>query len=197
MSYLRDTDRHTRGVGAIAAADNAGRARRVRQAIVSRRTQARDRAMSAIAQGALGRIPLRNEGRDTTYITPPAPAAIAQPTGGGRQGNYIPPATTTAPPYMPPPSIPPPIAVIPPPVDSPPPTRPPILNVPPTLAPSGGGGSSTTGVVPGSPSGQPPIPLPEIGPLPTEPEAGGNPRTLLLVGGLALAALWVFRRRDA
>lgn len=56
MSYSRDPDRATRGVGAIASVDNALPAARWRKQQVGRALLRRDRVMSAIAQGALGKV---------------------------------------------------------------------------------------------------------------------------------------------
>jgi len=53
MSYTRDKDAHTRGVGAIAAADGS-RARRARQGKIARALRARDRAMSGMTMGPRG-----------------------------------------------------------------------------------------------------------------------------------------------
>src|SRR5262249_11935626 len=135
-------------------------------------------------------------GDNSTYVQPipTAPPPVRSP------GNYIPPPTTT---------IPPPAAVIPPVATVPPPvaviTPPPILNVPPTPAPgsSGGGGYSSgpsgSGVVVGTPSGLPPIPMPDTPGLPDVPETGTDAtgKNLLIAGGVAVIALWfLFRRRS-
>lgn len=58
MSYERDTDKRTRGAGAIAAVDMVSAARHRRRVDVGRRTRQRDRAMAAITNGALGAIAL-------------------------------------------------------------------------------------------------------------------------------------------
>jgi len=93
MAYVRDKDSATRGAGAIAAADMAApRARSARRAEIARNTSARDRAMGAIANGALGlvdagslrdRRQLPTHGRPGT-ATPQRPTRVIMGTSGQR-----------------------------------------------------------------------------------------------------------------
>jgi len=187
MSYTRDGDRRTRGVGAIAAADNVSRARRLRQSQVHQTTRNRDRAMAAIAQGALGR-----------FASGPIPSI--------RDGHPVisPPATTTAPPpmYVPPPpaGTAPPVATVPPPiavVTTPPGKIPPIYKPPaPVVIGPSGGGSSGSGVTLGPRPTLPPIPDTPAPDLPDAPDTAGDhtARNLMIAGGVALGLYFLFRR---
>lgn len=181
MSYMRDTDRPTRGIGAIAAADHAGRARRLRQAQISQRTRQRDRVMSAIAKGALG--VLHNEGRDTT--PGPTTSTVSQP------GGFVSPIATAPPTMAPPAAVSPP--VISPPATSPPdtvvlPAPPPIRQMPPIYVGPPGGVILTVPPVPQLPMpGQPTL---------EEPSADNTTRNLLLAGGAAVAVYLLFFRKQ-
>lgn len=192
MSYMRDGDRRTRGVGAVAAADNVSGARRRRQADIHHVTRQRDRAMADIAQGALGRVPMGpggvvriSEPTDTTYNPP---RAISPPTIVSRPPMYNPPAVSP-PPTIPPP--PPPAGTLPPPLPYPGP----VVSPPPPS--SGGdmtGGSSGSGVTLG-PGKMPPISIDPTQPLPDVPDAADHTaRNLAIAGGVALAAYLVFFR---
>lgn len=75
MSYMRDRDHMTRGVGAIAATD-ANPAHQRARVQRSRATQARDRAMAAVSRGALGVITSGTFTEGGTY-SPPRPTDIA------------------------------------------------------------------------------------------------------------------------
>ena len=65
MAYERDSDRDTRGVGAIAALDRRGGARYRRRVQSGVATRQRDRAMVAVERGALGGIDLPVRGSRT------------------------------------------------------------------------------------------------------------------------------------
>jgi len=195
MSYTRDGDRRTRGVGAIAAADNVSRARRMRQSQVNQITRNRDRTMAAIAQGALGRVAIGpggpviwNEGRDATQSSPPP--SVPPP----------PPATTvypgSGPMYIPPPSVPPPVSVIPPPSSVPPVAMPPPGKIPVVISPPAGSGGGASGITLG-PGGTPiqPIPNMPVIDIPEAPDAEDHTaRNVMIAGGVALAAYLLFRR---
>lgn len=80
MSYMRDRDALTRGVGAIAATDGSA-ARRHQRAQMARATGARDRAMSAISRGAMGAIEYAQQVRSGPTYALGALAAMPAPTG--------------------------------------------------------------------------------------------------------------------
>jgi hypothetical protein len=103
MSYHRDPDRATRGVGAIAAADDSPSRARLRSR-VARATQIHDRAMGAVtdALSALGPGATVFTGASGTFTTAPTTATIATPP------SVI--TTTMAPPAVSPPA-PKPIAI--------------------------------------------------------------------------------------
>lgn len=103
MGYERDPDHATRGPGAIAALDRPGSVRAQKRAIAARATIVRDRKMSAVARGALGRIDQAVMDRDArsrapsrgvtpvkvvapapiTPIAPIMPVKVAPTYGGG------------------------------------------------------------------------------------------------------------------
>lgn len=182
MAYMRDTDRPTRGIGAIAASDHAGRSRRVLQAQISQRTRQRDRVMAAIAQGALG--VLHSEGRDTTTGT--TTSTVSQPGGYVSPGPVpVAPPVVVSPPVISPP-------VISPPVDQPPEVvvlpKPPIRQMPPIYPGPPGGVVLTTVPVPQ-------LPMPGQATLEEPSSVGHTTRNLLLVGGAAIAAYFLFFRK--
>lgn len=198
MSFIRDPDRRTRGAGAIAALDGLP-SRRWRFARMVKATQSRDRKMAAITGGALAmgadRVPIRNEGRDTTVnvVTspPPPPAAVSKPP------VYAPPGAITPPPV---PTVPPPVAVIPP---TPTPIPGPITTVIGGGGRATGGGTTTSTTVVGAgspvPVTKPPVSLPPLPGLPDMPDVAAEDNTqkyLLMAGGAALLAYLLFRRRS-
>lgn len=238
MSYTRDSDRATRGVGAIAAADMVSYARGQRRAQVGRETQRRDRAMAAIAQGALGgvrdystrgRIEAVRGGRTAAVaaavasgprsapsldhraagVIKKALLAVREATNQGVRAAAPPPgANTTAPATRAPPI---PLDrlrfrdpnIVGPGLDSQPPPVP--LPVSPSPDPavkvtvSGGGGGGGPGVAMGTKTA--PITLPEIPTLPDIVDGGGasspvappaNLKTMLVIGGAAFAAYYLF-----
>lgn len=81
MSYHRDKDAPTRGVGAIAAADMVSRARQVQRRQVAIATSARDRQMAAVANGALGLVSTAAL-RDRRNPMRPTPIPTKPPTTG-------------------------------------------------------------------------------------------------------------------
>lgn len=205
MGYERDRDHATRGPGAIAALDRTSGPRYQRRQAAAQASVRRDRAMSAIERGALGRIDLRTEGRPTpgTGITKSPPPLV----------KVAPPIAAATPPIIANPNAPQLLKVFP--IDPVPmplpettpaitkPTLPTPGQSPPIIAPPAGtttigGGTgtvrSTGGLVPKPPLPSPGTtpPLPDI--PPTAPGGGGG-RTALLVGGAALAAYLLFFRK--
>ncbi len=172
MAYVRDSDRKTRGIGAIAAADHS--MARARQRVqVARGTRARDQVMSAIAGGALGRTPFQTETPGSAVLWAPAgtetsPFVPGQMYPGGSVGVPVGVPGTPSEPVA---------------------TTPPF--VPGQVYPGGAIG------VPGTPSGPPLLVLPP-GPVATAslPESqSGTIRNVLLIGGAAAVAFWFFRRK--
>jgi len=143
--------------------------------------------MSAIAQGALGaaRIPsTRPGGIATTFwaqgARPPTPTLVMPPGPitviGAMPSSWVGSAPAPAP-------------------------GPPVAAMPPTPAPAPvaepGGGASGIAVRQGPPA---PVPIAPIPPLPEdpmiEPTADDHAlRNTLLLGGAAVVAIWLFRRR--
>lgn len=218
MAYTRDSDYMTRGVGAIAAADHL-RTRRDRRVRVAAATQARDRALGAVARGALGLAasPALTPGMTYTAVSMPSTpssraiasrdvsAATVKSVIGRGTVDHRHPVTDT--PVAPPPPAP---------VVAPPP--PPSADTPPRPRPQDpvvtkGGGAATTAATSSSSSGggaagvpmgpRPPVPaaspLPSLPELPDLPAASDNTtRNLLLLGAAgAIAAYFLFRRRSA
>jgi hypothetical protein len=207
MSYERDRDRATRGPGAIAALDRPGGRRDLRRLARAQATIARDRAMSAVTWGALGRIDLGSQtGAQTTRprsggsgITiskispvPPPPAPImpvmtrfpdpVPPSGGIPLPTMKPPTTGETPPII----APVPILT--------------ILDPPPRPSGGGpGGGMSSGGGTVMTTGGQPPPIQVRVGPdapVPDVTDASDHTtRNLLLVGGGALALFLLLRKR--
>ncbi len=186
MSYGRDRDRATRGVGAIAAADHS-RARRHARSMQGRATMARDRAMAAITHGALGRVPMADVAQTYVPVVNLRLPALTAPIG-----KIVPSSATTSTPIVSPP---------PPPVSPPPPAPPPPPADPVLL--SGGGGASPGPMTTGVSMGPSPVialpPMPDLPTLPDLPVAPTTPdntlRNVILVGGAAVAAWLYFRRR--
>jgi len=214
MSYERDPDRSTRGPGAIAALDRPGGRRDQRRVMRAQATIARDRAMSAVTRGALGRIALDKPPGSGISIVPKIPIKVAAPP---------PPLPLPVGPVMvrfpdsPPPSpvpLPMPVTTMKPPttVESPPiiPIITPVVDLPPLALPpipgpsggksSGGSGgmSSGAGTVMTSGGVRPPIQV-TIGPDAPLPDVAvaedHTTRNLLLVGGGALALYLLLRKR--
>lgn len=124
--YERDPDHVTRGVGAIAAADHVSPARHRRRVQVGRDLRRRDRAMSAIAHGALGMVVTGDPAPTTSAYKP----ALRLPKGPVLRVN-IPGLLTQKPPVLAlPPVISPPIVATPVPVVSPPIVAPTVKIVP-------------------------------------------------------------------
>ncbi len=188
MSYGRDRDRATRGVGAIAAADHS-RARQHGRSMQGRATMARDRAMAAITRGALGRVPMADVAQTYVPVVTLRLPALTAPIG-----KIVPTSATTSTPIISPPPPPPPTPS-PPPAPAPPQPSDPVL--------IGGGGSPgrmTTGVSMGPAPVLAMPPIPDLPPLPDLPAApptapDNTLRNVILVGGAAVAAWLYFRRR--
>jgi hypothetical protein len=217
MAYERDDDRVTRGVGAIAAADKVSPGRYRRRIESGIATRKRDRAMAAVANGALSGVPMRRSmgavtdhrgdtgaggsGRASTS-TPNTSTYTSSPTTSGAAPK--PPTTfTNGRPYRPydpsaPPAAAPPIAVTPPIIA---PTKPPIAVVLPPAIPTTvittGTGPSTQGTSP-----KPPTITTIIDPVPVSPPIDITPtdnttRNLMIAGGAAITAYLLFFRRSA
>ncbi len=223
MSYERDPDRATRGPGAIAALDRPGGRRDQRRIRGAQATIARDRAMSRVTMGALGRIDDTSTkvGATTTrsgasggsgitpapvYRPPPPPPLPLGPVMTTFPTPVLPPAlplSTMKPPVLSPGESPPIIA---PPVpiytilDPPPVSLPPVL-LPPLPAPAktSGGMSSGAGTVMTTGGMSPPIYVdPGSGvALPDVPDTttDHSTRNLLLLGGGALALYFLLRKK--
>lgn len=170
MAYTKDPDHATRGPGAIAALDRNSGPRWRKRIAAAQASRRRDLAMSAIAQGALGRIDtdvLTSGKRQTpvirtpfptaplvkvapTFTTPPAPAPVAVRAPVTAVSN---PSAAVAPLIvkLPPAPAPPPttVTVVTPVPISPAPTTTPTPSVavttgggkPPTIVSAGGGGA--------------------------------------------------------
>lgn len=190
MGYMRDGDRHTRGIGAIAAFDRAP-ARQQRRVQTALATRARDRAMAAVARGALGVVNRTGEPADETppiYAPRPTPTTVI--SGGGVSPVMWHPTPDPAPaPPMPAPvvwKLPGAVKV--------------YTETPPIAAPSGGGILAPSGAVMGAPIMSPPIVAPVRSPPiyaeePDPAQADTRLRNALLIGGGAIAAYFIFFRR--
>jgi uncharacterized membrane protein YgcG len=225
MAYERDTDRRTRGAGAIAAADLSAGHRQHARVGVGRATRQRDLAMAAVANGALGAVSRdpRPSRRVPSVIAQPRPAAGSGPaplnifgTSGALATGVVHaiPVTVAVAPIPPPPK----------PITAYDPTGRPPLPVPaplpltplppiPTTAPSAGtttGSSAGSAGSGGTMSGGggsvittggagAPLMLPDLDPLPI-PDAMAtdhSTRNLLIAGGVGLAAYFLFFRRKS
>ena len=198
MSYMRDPDRATRGVRAIASADNSPR----RQAHQLRRihaTQSRDRAMASIARGALGLVAMDPgaAGGGVASSTPSGTYKIGF-TPGATYTSFT--TSTNITPQPPPVYTVSGDGLVP----HPQPIDPRALLPPPTPAPpsasadaGGGGGVSNVGVAMGPASSPiPPIPPLDIGEPPvTAPASDNTMRNVLIAGGAAVAAYFLFFRK--
>jgi hypothetical protein len=202
MSYMRDPDRATRGVRAIASADNSP-GRRALQLRRARATRARDRAMASIARGALGLVAMDPgaAGAGVATGTPSGTYKIGFTPGA----TYTSVTTSTDITPQPPPAY--TVSNVGP-APRPQPVDPGTLLPPPTPAPpssstdaggGGGGGASNVGVA----MGPAPISLP-IPPIPTldtgepamvAPSSDNTMRNVLIAGGAALAAYFLFFRK--
>lgn len=216
MSYIRDPDRATRGVRAIASADNSP-ARQARRLRMAQATRARDRVMASIARGSLGAVIAGDSGngggggsRSTTRPGPTigfTPGATYTSFTTSANITPTPPSYTVSgvgPAPRPQPTDPGSIgpAPHPQPID-------PVLSPPPAVSPpassgsggGGGGGGGSFGVAMGPPAASPPIPV--IPPLDTGipdqaavPPADNTMRNVLIAGGAALAAYFLFFRKE-
>lgn len=207
VAYERDSDRKTRGAGAIAAFDQASRnapvrARRRRQQ--ARATKVHDARMVAVERGALAAL-----GR-VNLTSPTFRGGERLITGGTmvQSGMFVPktPVVGLKPPTVMTQS---PVAKLPPmsaytggndlaigPVDipPPPPVPPPIAVVTPKPPTPSGSGGSAPGVTPtGGPGAMTtfdaPVAVPDV-----PASSGTSMKTVLVVGGAALAAYLLFRR---
>ncbi len=198
MSYTRDRDWATRGVRAIASADNSP-TRQAQRLRMAQATRARDRAMASITRGALGLVTSDSSGEGGGGGGGVPKVGPIRPTVG-----FVPGATysaiTTNVDLAPKP--PPPYTMSPGaggdtigPAPHPQPTDP--VRPPPRVSPpSGGGGGGGTGVAMGPAAPLPPIPsLPPVDVSePAEPQGSNTMRNALIAGGAALAAYLLFVR---
>jgi hypothetical protein len=181
MAYMRDQDYRTRGVRAIASADNSP-SRQARRVDMAQATRARDRAMARIARGALGDplTPWLTPGATYTAfttnvdITPKPTPTFSVSTGPHPQ--------PTDPGHIGPPPHPQP--------------APPVS--PPSSSPSSGGGAGGSGVAMGpAPVSAPipPIPVLDTGePAQTIPPPDNTMRNVLIAAGAAVGAYFLFIR---
>jgi hypothetical protein len=224
MSYERDTDRRTRGAGAIAAADLSAQNRQIARVNVGRATRQRDRAMAAVANGALGAISRdpRPSRRVPNVVAQPRPAASSGPapisifgTSGALATGTVHAIPVTVAADPPPPPVRPIYTYDPtgrPPLPTPAPL--PLTPLPPipTTAPSAG---TTTGTTAGSAGSGgtmsggggsvittggagAPLTLPDLNPLPIPDvmPTDNMTRNMLIAGGVGLAAYFLFFRRQ-
>jgi len=227
MSFMRDKDARTRGVGAVAALDHVSaagrRAQRARAIAMARRDAALARtAMGAISTGYRESSPTGMTS-SVSFDTGRAPAP-ASPTGGGIgpapapiTQRFMPtatklstqslsqsidpfrPATTspTAPPPLPPP---PPVVV----VDTPPPapsTRPAASPVSSSSSGGGGGGGGGGGSWSPTPPRHPAViseEMPDIvEPLPSSPSSGAISGKTLAIGAGILLGAYFLFKKKA
>lgn len=212
MSYERDSDRKTRGVGAIAASDQVLPMNRRRAIDLARGTQRRDQRVIATGLGSavlFRRASDPEPGQQGKQGTPTAPAtpivrdhrtATTAPAPGGPP-PAAPPVVHQAPSLSPgsyptSPTAPPVVAVVAAPVAQPVALPPAVPGTVRTVVVSGGGSG---GVVVGSKGPGLVLTAPAITPLPdldlTSPPAANNTvRNVAIAGGAALVAyLLLFR----
>lgn len=213
MSYARDRDWRTRGVGAIASADGSPQRRMQRQQM-ARMSAARDRAMVKIARGGLGLVAI-DPSQGPTYDVSGGTGYTMPPPVKARPGyTMVPPSVVTASTgytLIPPPtltlSVGEPLGPRPHPQPSDPVLLPPSQKPPTTTAGSSSSGSSSSGssgggggvgVTMGPPAPLPPIPqLPVDLPDPVMQAPDNTMRNVLIAGSAALAAyLLLFRGRS-
>jgi hypothetical protein len=197
MAYERDTDRHLRGVGAIASRDAIDPRRSAIRSARARATNARDRQLSQItyqARGGMGRFAMGaiNQplvgGGGASWSGPPTGNLTKVYSGSGGMGILGPVQSPPPPPQYAEPTVPPPIALMTPPIMMPPtpaPAKTPTVIVSP----------SDIGVMVGA--APPPVPLMPTVVIPTLPPAGASTTassssTWLLVGAVGLAAYLLF-----
>jgi hypothetical protein len=206
MSFHRDRDLKTRGVGAIASIDHATPVRRRRRAIKARRELARDRRLANYTFGAQGGIGAINLDERHPQPDPYGQGSHPAGSGGPITGGYRTPVTTVKPPVVVrPPSyeIPHPVMYPPSPPIMPPPLPAPPVPLPTTTTTGGGGGTASGGGGGGGGGGTlptlPPDPIPPFDPgLPGEPPESSSPdykKIALIGGGIALAAWLILRNK--
>lgn len=198
MSYTKDRDRFTRGPGAIAARDNAGRFRK--RVALSRASDARDRMLAGYTYGPQGGLSGLGAIKETEMPDDPKVPTGTGPASPPRPRTTVPwQGTTTSIPtrtgVYAPPTVKPPTGVI---VDPVPPRAPPRPLPPPIVGPGGvvsggGGGGGNTGVVPPFVD-PPPIMEPPMIPDPPPTTSGGpNLKKIALIGGLLLGGYLLLR----
>lgn len=196
----------TRGVGAIAALDRAGGARRETFLRGVQATRVRDAKMASIANGALGIIndktirapvPSGRTVRKITAITPTkiveSPPIIAVPPPQITwDGIYTAPKPTA--PVVPPP--PPPVVVESPPIipiPVPVPGEPIMTGKPVKVDPTPGTGTVMPTGGPGQVTPIDPVDI-NLDPIPETKPADNTMRNVAIVGGVALAVYLMFGR---
>jgi hypothetical protein len=214
MSYVRDRDRFTRGVGAIAALDAGDRRRLAQRQLRANMLRARERALARFTYGhpALGAI---NQGQP---VEPTAPGSLPgggggrPPGGGGSDGPYPPvyhPPVVYQPPPMYPtpprfptrPGLPPTTGTLHVPTTGgivvdplPPPVYPGTTPVLPTNGTiSGGGGGGGGGIVqPPTPPGMEP---PDAGPPIPDTPHGLDMGKIALLGAVGVGLYLLLRKK--
>lgn len=189
MAYERDTDRHLRGVGAIASRDAIDPRRAAIRAARARETNARDRQLSQItyqARGGMGRHAMGaiNQplvgGGGGVWAGPPSDGLLTKVySGSGGMGIGPVQSPPHPPPYMEPPISPPFMK---------PPTPAPVPAVTPTATPT------DIGVLVGAPqTPMPPLPAIMVPTLqPDSPGAITAGPPWLLIGAVGIAAYLLF-----
>lgn len=209
MAYVRDTDQHLRGVGAIASRDAIDPRRSAIRAARARATNARDRQLSQITyqeRGGMGRYamgainkPLVGGGGGVWYGPRPTGMLSKVYSGAGGMGAIGPVQSPPPPPQYIEAPAPRPVATVPPPIAV---MTPPIM-MPPTPAPAAGPvmtptviGPTDIGVLVGAPP--PPIPpmptvvVPILPPDDASSLTSISSSTWLLWGAAGLAAYLLF-----
>lgn len=216
MAYERDPDHMTRGVGAIAAADHVSPDRHRRRIAVGQATRRRDRAMAAVAMGALGTVGARSSNAivrepvrtaRTPGGAPPPPPRPPTPSGPVQTTFPAVPPSVPLPPSMWPTT--PPAATQGTPVQSPPHPidplpLPPVVPLPPVAVPAPVTGPRTVGTGPALVTKTAPVATVggggALSPLPAIPDIDGGDtdntvRNVAIGAGVAVAAYLLFRRR--
>lgn len=192
MTYERDTDRHLRGVGAIASRDAIDPRRAAIRSARARATNARDRQLSQITyqeRGGMGRHamgainqPLAGGG-GAVWAGPPSDGMLQTTKVYSGSGGMGVPGPIQSPP-APPINREPPLAA---PPKMMPPTPAPAPMTPTVIAPT------DIGVMVGAPqSSMPPMPSVVVPTLPSDTGLVASSPPWLLIGAVGLAAYLLF-----
>lgn len=221
MAYIRDNDRYTRGVGAIAARDQGNRRRLMFRQARARALSERDAQLARYTYGPQGGLGAMNTGREQPPPKEPGGGSggsgggVPNPFATGSGSGYQPPTRSPFLPPLPPlyPTKPPPTifgqrggviiggsaqvptrggGII---VDPIPPPQPqPVLTTGGTIT-GGGGGGVNTGPIP--PDMIPPDMGPDIEPGALAPQTGIDMKKVVIVGALALGAYLLYKHGKA